>query len=162
MRPLVLHYEDDRETYNMNGEFLVGESLLVAPVVEQGATKKLVYLPEGIWYDYWTGVRFAGKQYLLADAPLDHCPIYVKGGSIIPMYENVQYVGERPYDRLLLLVTPEAAEYEHFQDNGEDYAYRGGAYNLYHFSKAENGEVETRMLHSGYPEYAQIETVRIC
>ena len=55
MRPLVLHYPKDPETYNLNGEFLVGENLLVAPVLEQGATKKMVYLPEGEWYDYWTG-----------------------------------------------------------------------------------------------------------
>lgn len=47
MRPLVLHYPADPETYNLNGEFLVGENLLVAPVLEQGATKKMVYLPEG-------------------------------------------------------------------------------------------------------------------
>ena len=52
MRPLVLHYPKDPETYNLNGEFLVGENLLVAPVLEQGATKKMVYLPEGEWYDY--------------------------------------------------------------------------------------------------------------
>jgi alpha-glucosidase len=162
MRPLVLHYEDDKETYNLNGEFLVGESLLVAPVTEQGATKKMVYLPEGIWYDYWTGERFTGKQYMVVDAPLDHCPLYVKGGSILPMYENVQYVGERPYEKLMLLVTPEAAEYEHFQDNGEDYAYREGAYNLYHFSWNENGGLTQTFLHKGYPEYAQIEIVRIC
>ena len=50
MRPLVLHYEDDPNTHNLNGEFLVGENLLVAPVVEQGAVHKLVYLPEGRWY----------------------------------------------------------------------------------------------------------------
>jgi alpha-glucosidase len=162
MRPLVLHYEDDKETYNLNGEFLVGESLLIAPVTEQGATKKMVYLPEGIWYDYWTGERFTGKQYMVVDAPLDHCPLYVKGGSILPMYENVQYVGERPYEKLMLLVTPEAAEYEHFQDNGEDYAYREGAYNLYHFSWNENGGLTQTFLHKGYPEYAQIEIVRIC
>lgn len=162
MRPLILHYEDDKETYNMNGEFLVGESLLVAPVVEQGATKKMVYLPEGVWYDYWTGERFDGKQYMVVDAPMDHCPIYVKGGSIIPMYPNVQYVGEKPNDTLLLLVTPGEAEYEHFQDNGEDYAYRSGEYNLYRFSTGDNGEIEKKMLHKGYPEYAHIEIIHIC
>lgn len=46
MRPLVLHYQNDAETWNLNGEFLVGENLLAAPVLEQGATKKMVYLPE--------------------------------------------------------------------------------------------------------------------
>ena len=65
MRPLVLHYPKDPETYNLNGEFLVGENLLVAPVLEQGATKKMVYLPEGEWYDYWIGEKITGGKYFL-------------------------------------------------------------------------------------------------
>ena len=78
MRPLVLHYPKDPETYNLNGEFLVGENLLVAPVLEQGATKKMVYLPEGEWYDYWTGEKITGGKYFLRDAPIDLCPMYLK------------------------------------------------------------------------------------
>jgi alpha-glucosidase len=116
----------------------------------------MVYLPEGIWYDYWTGERFLGKQYILRDAPLDVCPIYVKGGSMIPMYDEVDYVGQRPYDTLYLLATPEAGAYVHFQDDGEDYAYREGSYNLYAFSKDENGSLNTELLHEDYPRYRQI------
>ena len=52
MRPLVLHYEDDENTKNLNNEFLVGENILVAPVVEQGATRRMIYLPKGTWYDF--------------------------------------------------------------------------------------------------------------
>jgi alpha-glucosidase len=62
----------------------------------------------------------------------------------------------------MLLVTPEPAEYEHFQDNGEDYSYRDGAYNLYHFSWDGKGQLQQQFLHKGYPEYTQIEMVRIC
>lgn len=156
MRPLVLHYENDPETFNLNGEFLVGESLLVAPVLEQGATKKMVYLPEGIWYDYWTGEKLSGQQYILRDAPMDLCPMYVKAGSIIPMYEEMSYVGEKPYDTLYLLSTPGPARYEHFQDNGEDYAYRDGVYNLYAFSKAEDGTLTTELLHENEKRYERI------
>jgi alpha-glucosidase len=156
MRPLVLHYENDPNTHNLNGEFLVGESLLVAPVLEQGATHKMVYLPEGNWYDYWTGEKQSGGQYILRDAPLDVCPIYVKEGSLIPMYEEMSYVGEKPYNTLYLLSTPGAAACEHFQDNGEDYAYREGVYNLYAFSKSEDGTLSADMLHESYPKYENI------
>lgn len=155
MRPLVLHYEKDIETHNLNGEFLVGEKLLVAPVLEQGATKKLVYLPEGEWYDFWTHEKFEGKKYYMVDAPIDHCPMYVKAGSIIPMYEVVQFVGERPYDKLRLLVTPGEGVYNHFQDNGEDYEYKNGRYNLYQFT-SKDGVVDTTMLHEGYEKYSTI------
>ena len=54
---------------------------------------------------------------------------------MIPMYEKMAYVGEKPYRTLYLLTTPGEASYDHFQDNGEDYAYRKGVYNLYHFHK---------------------------
>jgi alpha-glucosidase len=156
MRPLVLHYPQDENVRNLNSEFLVGESILVAPVLEQGATKRMVYLPEGVWYDFWTGERYEGKQYFLVDAPLDVCPIYIKGGSIIPTYELVQYVGEKPYGKLELLITPGEAVYTHFQDNGEDYAYKNGAYNLYRFTCDAQGNLKTELLHEGYPRYEEI------
>jgi len=156
MRPLVLHYEDDPNTYNLNTEFLVGENLLVAPVVEPGAVVKMVYLPEGVWYDYWSGKAYEGRQYVCCDAPLDVCPLFIKAGSIIPTYEPVAYVGEKPYDKLFLLTTPGAAEYTHFQDNGEDYAYQRGEYNLYQFIKDEKGSLTVRMEQEGYPRYKEI------
>ena len=161
MRPLVLEYPEDAEVRNLNGEFMVGEQMLVAPVLEQGATKRMVYLPEGVWYDYWTGERVEGKQYILKDAPIDVCPIYIKAGSIIPTYEVMQYVGEKPYNRLQLLITPEAGNYVHFQDNGEDYAYKNGAYNLYHFTTDASGMLETELLHEGYDRYEEIVCINV-
>ena len=159
MRPLVLHYPNDPEVRNLNSEFLVGENILVAPVLEQGATKRMVYLPEGTWYDYWTGEKVEGKQYILKDAPIDVCPMYVKAGSIIPTYEVVQYVGEKPYNKLELLVTPGVGEYTHFQDNGEDYAYQNGEYNLYRFTTKGAGEITKEMIHEAYPVYEEITSV---
>lgn len=160
MRPLVLHYENDPETWNLNGEFLVGENLLVAPVLEQGATKKSVYLPQGIWYDFDTCKKYVGGTYYLVDAPLDTCPLFVKEGSIIPTFELMQYVGEKPYDTLKLLLYPGMGTYMHYQDNGEDFAYRNGAYNLYEFSQNSDGTMLKKMLHEGYPQYAKIEYIR--
>ena len=156
MRPLVLHYPNDPAVRNLNSEYLVGENILVAPVLEQGVTKRMVYLPEGTWYDYWTGERIEGKQYILKDAPIDVCPMYIKAGSILPTYEVVQYVGEKPYHQLTLLVTPGEGAYEHFQDNGEDYAYKEGIYNLYQFKADADGNIMTEMLHEGYPVYEKI------
>ena len=161
MRPLVLHYEDDPETRNLNGEFLVGENLLVAPVLEQGARRKMVYIPEGTWYDYWTGEAVSGKQYILRDAPIDICPMYVKAGSIIPTYDVVEYVGQRPYTTLHLLTTPGEAAYEHFQDNGENYDYLSGKYNLYSFHKDEAGSLKVDMLNEGYQLYDKIDLVTL-
>ncbi|MFR8427820.1 MAG: TIM-barrel domain-containing protein [Roseburia inulinivorans] len=160
MRPLVLHYEKDENTWNLNDEFLVGEHLLVAPVLEQGQTKKMVYLPEGIWYDFNTGKRYEGKQYYLVDAPLDTCPMFAKAGSMIPTYEVMQYVGEKPYDTLNMLVFPGEGTYVHYQDNGSDFAYQDGAYNEYAFTQQENGEVTMKMMKEGYERpYKKIEYI---
>ena len=147
MRPLVMHYEKDPMVYNMNDEFLVGEKLLVAPVVNPGEKVRKVYLPEGTWYSFWTGEKHEGKRFFLEEAPLDHCPIYVKAGSLLPIYEAVSYVGEKKYDRLTVIATPEGGKMEHYQDNGEDFAYLDGEYNLYEFEVDTNGELTAKILH---------------
>ncbi|MET1248120.1 hypothetical protein ABWW58_04920 [Sporolactobacillus sp. STCC-11] len=82
MRPLLLDYQNDPATYEINDQFLCGEAILVAPIVEQGAKARLVYLPKGSrWIDYWTKKSYEVGQYVVKDAPLDVCPIYIKEGS---------------------------------------------------------------------------------
>ncbi|MDE5748331.1 MAG: glycoside hydrolase family 31 protein [Acetatifactor sp.] len=150
MRPLVFHYEGDETARTCNDEFLLGDRILVAPVVCQGMTKRMVYLPEGSWYDYWTDEKFTGPVWIVRDAPLEVCPIYVKAGSVIPAMEPMSYVGEREEDTLLLDVYPGSGEWEHYMDNGEDFAYREGEYNLYRLTVSEDGSVRCRLAHHGY------------
>lgn len=156
MRPMVLQYEKDPETRNMNGQFMVGESLLAAPVVEQGATRKMVYLPEGEWYDYWSGEKLEGGQYVIRRAALNECPLFVKAGSIIPCYPEMDHVSGEKDRELILKVYPGEGEYFHYQDNGEDFAYREGEYNLYHVAW-KDGKVSVTLEHQGYaPAYEKI------
>lgn len=159
MRPLVMHYEKDPEVWNLNDEFLVGENLLVAPVVTQGATRRMVYLPEGIWYGLFDKREYQGSRYYLIEAPLDTCPVFAKAGTILPVYEVMQYVGERPYDLLKLVVFPGEGRYVHYQDNGTDFLYREGCYNAYEFV-SRNGKITTNMQKNAYEKtYREIETV---
>ncbi len=156
IRPLVLHYENDINVRNLNDEFLAGEHLLVAPVIEQGAVKRMVYLPEGTWYDYWTHEEYQGSQYHIVDAPLDTCPIFVKAGTILPKAPAQMYVGEIEDPALILDVYPGTGSYKHYQDNGEDFAYRSGAYNEYLFRTDGTRNLEITKLHKGYKEYPEI------
>lgn len=161
LRPLVLHYEKDEAVRNMNDEFLVGGHLLVAPVVEQGARKRLVYLPEGDWYDYWSSGagklrHYRGKQYYIVDAPQDVCPIFVKAGTILPKSPAQMYVGEIADPELILDVYPGEGSYVHYHDNEEDFAYRDGAYHEYLFKTDGTGSLQITKLHEGYRDYPHI------
>ena len=105
IRPLLYNYQNDKKTYEINDEFMFGDNVLVSPVVEQGARQKLVYLPKGnSWIDYWTGEEFEGGQYIIKDAPLDICPIYIKTMSIISNGEDVNYIGEKDTECLNLSI----------------------------------------------------------
>lgn len=158
MRPLVYHFEQDPTARTCNDEFMVGPSLLVAPVVQQGADKRMVYLPQGEWYDYWTKEKLTGPRWLIREAPLDTCPLYVRAGSVLPMMEEQSYVGEKT-GTLLLDVYPGQGSADHYYDNGEDFAYRDGAYHHYRFTVNEAGEVSARLLHAGYQPYDSIRLV---
>ncbi|WP_310605531.1 glycoside hydrolase family 31 protein [Anaerosporobacter sp.] len=150
VRPLIMHYEQDEIVKNMNEEFLVGESVLVAPVLDQGQMCKMVYLPEGTWYDYWTKEMIEGGRYILRDAPLDVCPIYVKAGAILPNYTEQSYVGEKKQDTLILDIYPGEGSYTHYQDNGEDFAYQEGAYNEYQVKIDKDNNCTVRLVQEGY------------
>ena len=156
MRPLVLEYEGDENVKNRNDEFMLGDRMLIAPVVEQGAREKLVYLPEGVWYDYWTGEKKEGKNFFVRTAPLDLCPIYVKEGAVIPKYPVRTHVGEDKDALLILEAYPGEGTYWHYQDNGEDFAYRKGAFNEYQI-RSKDGRVEVEKIHEGYRPYVRME-----
>lgn len=150
IRPLILNFPDDPEVTNMNDEFMVGDSLLVAPVVNPGQTKRMVYLPEGDWYDYFTKEKIEGGKYIIVDAPIDKCPIFVKAGSIIPKYPVQQYIGEKEITEIKLDYFPgPECQYFHYQDDGETFNYKNGEYNCYKIEgKGEN--LEINCIHKGY------------
>jgi alpha-glucosidase len=128
-RPLVLNYQNDADTLNIDDEFMVGSDLLVAPILKPDATARLVYLPAGLWYDYWTGRQFTGSRMIHAEAPLDTVPLYVRGGAIVPMGPEMNYVGEKPTDPLTFEIYPDAqgkAQATLYEDDGVSPAYKNG------------------------------------
>src|SRR6185503_8609525 len=106
-RPLVLNYQDDPNTYNLDDEFMIGNDLLVAPVVKPDVTRRLVYLPKGTWYDFWTNKKYEGGTMLIAEAPLETVPMFVRGGAIIPIAPEMNYTGEKPQDPITFNIYPD-------------------------------------------------------
>ena len=161
MRPLVLHYAEDKNVYEINDQFMFGENILAAPILEQGKKYRALYLPKGQWIDYWTKEVVEGEQVILKNAPLDTCPIYIKAGSIIPNYPEQNYVGEKDIKELTVDVYPGEGQYSHYMDDGESFNYRNGEYTIYEFSMTAGAEanINIRKTHEGFKGYESIKVV---
>lgn len=88
MRPMVFEYEEDPETYHLHDQYLFGKNLLIAPILRPGETVRKVYLPNGTWYNFFTGERLEGGRHILVRATLEQIPVFVRGGSVIPFGEK--------------------------------------------------------------------------
>lgn len=126
-RPVMLNYQDDPNTYNLDDEFMIGNDLLVAPVVKPDVSRRLVYLPKGTWYDYWTNKKYDGGTMIDAAAPLETVPMFVRAGAIIPTGPELKYVGEKPMDPLMFNIYPDekgSASATLYEDDGVSPAYK--------------------------------------
>ena len=126
-RPLLLNYQDDPNTYNLDDEFMIGNDLLVAPVVRPDVTRRLVYLPKGTWYDFWTNKKYEGGTMFTVEAPLETVPMFVRAGAIIPMGPEMKYTGEKPQDPITFNIYPDdqgSAAMTLYEDDGISPAYK--------------------------------------
>jgi alpha-D-xyloside xylohydrolase len=129
MRPLVMDFRTDQRARNVGDEFMFGPAIMVAPVSEPGATTKHIYLPNTLWYDFWTGKCVNGGEAIDTAAPLDRIPLFVRAGAILPMGPDVQYAQERPADPIELRIYPGAdGDFTLYEDENDTYDYERGAY----------------------------------
>nr|MBA3430124.1 DUF5110 domain-containing protein [Actinomycetota bacterium] len=128
LRPLLYDHPDDVTTYTLDDQFLLGRSLLVAPVTRPGIEYRYVYLPEGTWFHFWTGERVEGPAHILAHAPLGEPAVYVRANQAVPMWPEMNYVGEKAADPLTWVVFPADGGNESwlYEDEGDGYEYLDG------------------------------------
>jgi alpha-glucosidase len=141
-RPLLLNYQDDANTYNLDDQFMIGEDLLVAPIVKPDVTRRLVYLPAGVWYDYWTNKKYTGGTMISVEAPLETVPLFVRAGAMIPTTVPRNYVGEKPGDPIIVNVYPDdkgLASGSLYEDDGNSPAYKGGMFRRTRMSTRREG-----------------------
>ncbi len=118
-RPLVLDHPDDVRTWAVDDQYMVGESLLVAPVVA-GQAKRDIYLPKGDWYDFWSGARVAGGQRLSVAAPLEQIPMYVKAGAMLPLADVTLHTDDRASGALTVMAYGSSdAQTNLYEEEGE-------------------------------------------
>ncbi|AZZ61113.1 DUF4968 domain-containing protein [Oenococcus sp. UCMA 16435] len=150
MRPLVLNYDRDPKVRNINDEYMVGTDVLVAPVLNQGITKRLVYLPAGDWISFYNDVEYAGNHTIMVESQLDNLPIFIKKNTILPWGRKVQHISDEPDKTITFRLFGEFGSYDHYQDNGLDFAYQRGEYNNYCIKVVENGKASVELVNKGY------------
>lgn len=131
MRPLYYHYAQDEQACDVEDAFLVGETLLSAPVYEQGATSRRVYLPAGTWIDFWNGKEYPGGGWSDIEAPLETWPLLIRGNSILPTGPIMHYADQYPTDPMTFtcyMTTDGEASYTLYEDDSSTLAYQSGTF----------------------------------
>src|SRR5215813_356920 len=144
MRPLFLEFPKEERVAANEEEFMFGPKILVAPKVWEFAAAYEIQLPQGDWYDYWTGVKIPASQNnaggtLKVTPGLDELPVYVRAGSILPHQPVVQNTREIPQGPLELLVFPgDNCTGDLYLDDGHTFNYQRGEYLRTSFSCSVN------------------------
>lgn len=151
LRPLVYEFPDDLNVRNLADSYMLGSYVLVAPVMEPGKTARAVYLPKGQWYDFYTGVMYEGKQHILTQSPLNHLPLYIKAGAILPLIDDeIAYTEQIEEKHVKIYAYRGKGIHVHYIDDGESTAYRDGVYAAIRFEQGESGALNKEIIHNGY------------
>ena len=163
-RPLVFEHQDDLAAREVDDQYLFGRDLLVAPVYQPGQTARNVYLPAGLWYG-WKGQVVQGPRWFTADAPLESIPLFVRGGSVVPMWPEApaSTMDYHPPCIILHVFLPETDGETHStlqEDDGVTFARRDGAFYRTEFVLRRQGNqalLDATVSGQGYPEFARTQ-----
>jgi len=168
-RPLFFADPSDPDLHAREDAYLLGDAILVSPVVADSVRQKDVRLPAGDWADWWTGEIVSGGRTVTADAPLDRIPLYQKAGTILPMRPVRPHTGAQPADTIHLQVVPETgpdarpATFTLYEDDGRSLDYTRGAYALTRFRQSVTGDtlhLDVGAAAGTYDGFPQARTVR--
>jgi alpha-D-xyloside xylohydrolase len=131
MRGLFMDFGADPKVADIGDEYMFGPALLVAPVTEQGASSRAVYLPAGTdWYNFWTNERLHGGQTVQVQAPIDLLPLFVRAGSVLPLGEPVESTNEAQRIAEVRIYPGADATFSLYRDDGTTYAYERGDFSV--------------------------------
>ena len=139
-RSLLFDFRKDTKVYDIKDEFMFGKAFLVCPVtnpmyyapgnkpLQDVAKTRSLYLPAGVnWIDFWTGKPFTGGQTIVSDAPINHIPVFVRAGSIVPMGPVIDYSSENPNAPWEIRIYPGSnGKFTVYEDEGDNYNYQKG------------------------------------
>jgi alpha-D-xyloside xylohydrolase len=124
-----VHAYGKKSVVELDDQFMAGDSLLVAPLFE-GQSSRRVYLPRGFWYDFETGERYEGGQFITVQPGLEKIPLFVKDGGIIPMMPVMQHVPKQGQSVPLEIrhYGTKQGVFKLYDDDGVSLAYESGDY----------------------------------
>jgi len=127
-RSLAIHYAHDPRVYNglYHNQYLFGPSILVAPVESNKELVK-VFLPDGDWFDLYTGRVFSGDQEIIVDSPIHRLPVFIKAGSVLPMQYATAHTGIRQKEWILhIFCGKDPSDFLYYTDDGQTFDYQNG------------------------------------
>lgn len=135
VRSMPLMFPDDRKTDDMVYQYMFGQNFLV------GIFSDSIYLPKGNWFDFWTGEKLAGGREIKHVIPDNRAGLlFVRAGAIIPFQKDMQFIGEKPLDTLMVKVFPkDISSYTMYEDDGKTYDYENGAIAATRFECKQSG-----------------------
>lgn len=158
MRPLL--YERDDPAYEtIDDQWLLGDHLLVSPVLAEGSRQRRLLLPPGGWYDFWSDELLAGPAAITRPAPLDLVPLHIRAGAVLPLGPVRQHSAEAPAVPLQLHLYPGDGVSWLYEDDGHSLAYRQGDYRLSRFDLSQRDHTLTLVrslagdFHPPYPHF---------
>lgn len=124
IRALVLDYPEDMEARMVDDEYLFGDSMLVCPLTYEDGTSRKVYLPQGRWYNFFTGEEAEGGQMFEIHAAYDEIPVFVKDGAMIPVANPVLHIDKDTVFEMTVKIFGEAdGRFVLYEDNFDTFAY---------------------------------------
>ena len=159
MRALFMDFPADPRVADIPDEYMYGPAFLVAPVTEQGATKRAVYMPAGCeWYNYWTNERLHGGQTIVADALIDTLPLFVRAGSIVPLGSEVDSTQQHQKIASVRVYPGENGSFTLFEDDGKTYAYEKGGGSE---TKLTWDDATHHLQHEGAAAYGELDEAKV-
>jgi oligosaccharide 4-alpha-D-glucosyltransferase len=167
VRPMFYYDNTDSNLYKANDQYMFGDALLIAPVLEKGATKRRLYLPKGLWYNFWNSTeKRTGGDWIEVDVNAESIPVFVKAGSVIPMKPLFDNTVNYPKDKIILHYyaaegNQQAVMYE--DDGTTNKANEKNQFELIRFNtSAKDGQVifiinSNNGQYKGKPQQRQIE-----
>jgi alpha-glucosidase len=128
MRSLVLYNQNDTNVYKIDDQYMFGPDIMVAPVTQKGLTSRNIYLPEGNWFDFYSGVKYTGKQTIAYPCPVNVLPLLVKEGAIIVTQPEVQYLTQIPGKYTLEIYPYKTSSIKLYDDDGKTTEYKNGVF----------------------------------